>query len=198
VLVDSEGISAKTLVTSFAKLGVSLKQENLIERCRGIQFTKLVADFAEEYEVVLPDDFITEYRKLFTQSIAEEIQPIEGVKDVLEQLKYFPKAVVSNGPREKMEQTLGLCGLRDYFKDNIFSAFDNNCFKPDPRIYLNAAVKMGYKPEQCIVIDDGLVGVEAGVKAGIKTLYYNPLGVSCMLPAAIEFNAMNQLPRLVL
>ena len=80
VLVDSEGISAKSLTISFAKLGVSLAQENLIERYRVIQFTKLVACFAEEYQVSLPDNFIPEYRNVVTKLIEKEVQPIEGVK----------------------------------------------------------------------------------------------------------------------
>jgi beta-phosphoglucomutase-like phosphatase (HAD superfamily) len=42
--------------------------------------------------------------------------------------------------------------------------------KPHPDIYLLAARQMGVSPEHCIVIEDGVSGVRAGVAAGMSVL----------------------------
>jgi len=33
---------------------------------------------------------------------------------------------------------------------------------------------MGFKPEQCIVIEDNPIGIEAALLANINLIYYNP------------------------
>ena len=55
----------------------------------------------------------------------------------------------------------------------VGSLFDVDIFKPDPRLYLHAAAQLGAKPEQCVVIEDSLPGVKAGVAAGMTTIFYN-------------------------
>ena len=42
--------------------------------------------------------------------------------------------------------------------------------KPDPWIFLEAAKKLNLKPEECIVFEDALLGVEAGKRSGIFTI----------------------------
>ncbi len=39
--------------------------------------------------------------------------------------------------------------------------------KPEPDIYLKAAQNLGLKPEDCIVVEDALSGIEAAYRAGI-------------------------------
>jgi beta-phosphoglucomutase-like phosphatase (HAD superfamily) len=67
-------------------------------------------------------------------------------------------------------------------------------WKPDPGIYLHAARDMGYSVADCVVVDDGPVGVEAGVKAGIRTLFYNRFNEPCDFPGAVSFDSMSELP----
>ena len=47
------------------------------------------------------------------------------------------------------------------------------------------------------MVEDGLIGVEAGVKAGMKTLFYNPLGEACPFPQVLSFGDMFELPSLL-
>jgi beta-phosphoglucomutase len=42
--------------------------------------------------------------------------------------------------------------------------------KPDPWIFLEAMGKLGLKPEECVVFEDAVLGVEAGKRAGMKTV----------------------------
>jgi len=63
-----------------------------------------------------------------------------------------------------------------------------NIWKPDPGIYKHAAHNMGFPVGQCIVIDDGLVGVEAGYKAGMKAFFYNQFNETCDSPSVVSFS----------
>ena len=42
--------------------------------------------------------------------------------------------------------------------------------KPHPDIYLHAAQKMGVDPAQAIVVEDSVLGVQAGVAAGATVI----------------------------
>jgi len=44
--------------------------------------------------------------------------------------------------------------------------------KPDPEIYLLAAEKLGVQPQDCIVIEDSVNGVRAGVAAGANVVAF--------------------------
>ena len=39
--------------------------------------------------------------------------------------------------------------------------------KPYPELYLKIAKKLGVKPEDCIVVEDSIAGVEAAKRAGM-------------------------------
>ena len=45
--------------------------------------------------------------------------------------------------------------------------------KPNPEIFIKSAEMMGYKVEDCIVIEDSSNGVKAAKKAGMKCIGYN-------------------------
>ncbi len=59
-----------------------------------------------------------------------------------------------------------LTGLLPHFEDKIFSCFTIRKWKPDPAVFLWAAETMGFKPEDCIVIEDSMSGVNAAINGG--------------------------------
>jgi len=85
-----------------------------------------------------------------------------------------PSCVASNGPKEKIECTLGATGLDRFFAGRIFSAYELQRFKPDPELYLHAARALGVAPERCIVMEDSITGATAGVDAGMRVIAYTP------------------------
>ena len=53
--------------------------------------------------------------------------------------------------------------------DSIVTGSDVNHGKPDPEIYLTAAENMSVFPRNCLVFEDVVMGLLAGVSAGMKT-----------------------------
>jgi len=59
--------------------------------------------------------------------------------------------------------------VRDYFQ-TIITADDVVSSKPDPEVFLKAAVELGAVPADCIVFEDAPKGVEAAANAGMKAV----------------------------
>jgi len=52
----------------------------------------------------------------------------------------------------------------------IVTADDVRMGKPDPEVYFLAARRIGVNPEECIVFEDSLVGVQAARRAGMRAI----------------------------
>lgn len=64
----------------------------------------------------------------------------------------------------------------DYHINDNFDLYVNSAIegikKPDPRIYLLAAERLGIKPEECLYMDDLAINVEAAEKLGMKIIHW--------------------------
>lgn len=195
-LVDSERLCNIGLVIKFREYGVELDVDELVMRFRGWKLATILNVLEEMYELNLPENFEESYRAIVAELFESELKPVEYIENVLKNLSQ-PKAVVSSGPVHKIKQALRVCGLSKYFGDNIYSSYEVKIWKPDPGIYTYAAKDMGFSAENCIVIDDGQVGVEAGYRAGMKTLFFNRYDEECKFESVVSFKTMKALPQLI-
>lgn len=60
-------------------------------------------------------------------------------------------------------------GIDKYF-DSICTGCNSGAGKPAPDIYLNAASNLGVNPSECIVFEDLVQGIQAGINAGMRTV----------------------------
>lgn len=95
------------------------------------------------------------------------VKPIIPVVDIVR--KYFgklPMSVGTGGHREAVERTLEITGLKQYF-DIIITANDVSNFKPHPETFLKCAEMMNIEPQFIEVFEDGDLGIEAAMSAGM-------------------------------
>ncbi len=78
-------------------------------------------------------------------------------------------AVATSAPRENLELTLALLGLESAFATTV-SAEQVRLGKPDPEVYLTAGERLGVAAHNCCVVEDAAAGIEAGRRAGMRTL----------------------------
>lgn len=100
-------------------------------------------------------------------AIQHNVTPIEPVIALVQ--KYYgkmPMSVGTGGHREAVEKTLEIVGIREYF-DIIVTANDVTNHKPHPETFLKCAELMGVAPEVCEVFEDGDLGIEAALRAGM-------------------------------
>ena len=195
-LVDSERLCNIGFVIKFKELGIQLDADELVIRFRGWKLTKIIKMLKQEYELNLPEDFVDSYRTIVADLFETELKPIPHIEEALKNL-HQPKAVVSSGPVHKIQQALRVSGLAQYFRSNIYSAYEIGIWKPDPGIFEYAAKDMGFAAKDCIAIDDSLVGIESGHRAGMKTLFYNRFNEACEFESVQSFYTMKDLPQLI-
>ncbi|MBC2594600.1 HAD family phosphatase [Ruficoccus amylovorans] len=109
---------------------------------------------------------------LYREIIRERgIEPLPGVYDLLRGLKEagIPCCVGTSSSRENIETIMDIAHLREYFAD-ITSAEDVTVGKPDPEVFLVAAKKIDRSPEDCVVFEDAIHGLEAGRAGGMKVV----------------------------
>ncbi|SHH25260.1 HAD family hydrolase [Winogradskyella jejuensis] len=171
VLVDSEPIGNQVLVDMANELGASIDIEYAFKYFKGNSIYDCIKHISSITNRNLTDDFVSEYRKRSYEAFEKQIKPIEGIKSVIQNLD-IPFCVASSGPEKKIILNLGLTGLLPYFGGKIFSCYTIQKWKPKPDIFLLAAKTMGFLPEECLVIEDSLTGVEAAKKGGFKVFAY--------------------------
>jgi len=118
-------------------------------------------DSSVTVEQIIEEKLITFYKE------HHRVKPIIPVVDIVK--KYhgiLPMAVGTGGHREAVERTLEVTGLRKYF-EIIITANDVDNFKPHPETFLKCADLMNLNPEVIEVFEDGDLGIEAALEAGM-------------------------------
>jgi HAD superfamily hydrolase (TIGR01509 family) len=174
-LIDSEGIGAQSLIEEAETLGLRFSAEEDLEAFRGRAMPTTLAILAERLGRPLPEGFEARARARMAVKFRTELKVIPGAHETLAALKP-PVCIASNGPRAKMDLTLAVTGLAPFFAGRVFSAYEVGSFKPDPGLFLHAAAAMGARPERCVVVEDSVAGIEAGLAAGMRVFALDPLG----------------------
>lgn len=99
---------------------------------------------------------------------SDGIYEIGGARELLERLPPGRWAVVTSGIRAVAEFRLKHMGLPAPIV--MICADDIARGKPDPEGYLNAAARLGYLADDCLVIEDAPAGIEAAHAAGMQVL----------------------------
>jgi HAD superfamily hydrolase (TIGR01509 family) len=199
VLVDSERISNAVLAGALNALGLPISAEEAHDRYRGMFLSEIRADAERRLGTPLPPDFVDTFERDREDAFRESLEPVSGAAAMVREVKAlgFDVCVASQGRLSKTQLTLGLTGLRDLFgPDALFSAHSVGRGKPAPDLFLHAAASMGFEPDQCVVVEDTMIGVEAALAAGMRAIAYAPAGAGDGFRAAgVEaVDALDELP----
>jgi len=177
VLVDSETIAAEVLTAHLNKHGLNVTQAQTIARYRGKSARTCMADIAVRIKH-LPDDFWARMQADTFTEFERNLQPVKGVPELLRflQARSMRFCIASSGDHEKLQLTLGKTQLLPYFQGCIYSATEVVKGKPAADLFLYAAQQMGVAAKDCIVIEDSLAGVQAGINAGMRVIAYSAGG----------------------
>lgn len=94
--------------------------------------------------------------------------PVKGAREYVAGLKAqgVPMAVVTSSNRIKMSNVYRQYPHFIETFDAILTSEDFKASKPDPDCYLKAAARLGVKPEECVVFEDSLKGLQSARAAG--------------------------------
>ena len=168
VLVDSELIALEVLSDMMGEFGTPMS----VADCRDAFMGRHAIDIARGIEVRLGrsmPDARAQMKARMTARMRSELAPVPGVARALARLS-GPRCVASSSDPARIRLTLELTGLAGFFGAHIFSGIEVPNGKPAPDIFLHAAATMGSAPGDCVVIEDSVLGVQAGVAAGMPVI----------------------------
>lgn len=176
VIVSSEMPRFKLIQQILSKRNIAV-HDNQFWNTVGRSITSILfEDYKDKATPEELDEMRTEYRKEYRGNIMNYIKPIKPTVDFITQYQGDLKlAIASNSPYEVIEKVLKIL--------NIFSKFTaittNDQVKnpkPDPEMYLVTAKKLGVEPEECIAIEDSVIGAQAALNADMTCyIVINPL-----------------------
>lgn len=171
-LVDSEPITVRALVEYVHEFGLLLDYDEALALFIGRDMPMIVEVLEGRIGKPLPKHFTEEYRKRQAVALRRSLKTIPRAHELLEAITK-PSCIASNAPQYKIKLNLHVTQLDRFFKpDRIFSAYDIQVWKPKPDLFLHAAEQMGFQPHRCVVIEDSLAGIQAGIDAGMQTIGY--------------------------
>jgi HAD superfamily hydrolase (TIGR01509 family) len=166
VLIDSEVISARQLIAELAGYGVAIDMAFVTRQFLGRSYPTVLREVRETFGVTLPERFEADYRARLLAAFQTELQVMPGILAALKALRQ-PYCLATSSSPERLATSLALVGLTEAFHERSFTASEVARGKPAPDLFLHAARTMGAAAARCLVIEDSLTGIRAGLAAGM-------------------------------
>ena len=171
-LFDLDGtlINTESQYTEFwERVGeeLNLNIPNLPQIIKGRTLTSIFSNFIPSQEL---QKEITLRLDLFESQMQFPFYP--GVLEFLEDLRRngVRCAVVTSSNKPKMAAVKRKITNFDDLFDKVLTAEDFSASKPDPACYLYGAQVFSAPKHQCVVFEDAVNGIQAGVSAGMFTI----------------------------
>ncbi|MCI9283001.1 MAG: HAD family phosphatase [Lachnospiraceae bacterium] len=172
LLFDTERISVEAWNLAGDELGFHL-EESFLCTIRGANAQDSAIRFRERFGDAF--DFLKLRKRKqehFMRILREREMPVKlGARELLIYLQEqeYKVALATASTREYSMENLERAGLTEFFSLMITGDMVQQA-KPNPEIFLKAAEKMGEEPGHCLVLEDSLNGVEAGIQGGFVTI----------------------------
>lgn len=172
LLFDTERLSVQAWNLAGDELGFYL-EESFLCTIRGANAQdssrRFKERFGEEYDF---SKLRNRKQEIFMKMLREREMPVKpGVKELLTYLREngYKIALATASPREYSSDNLRLAGIQEFFTYMVTGDMVKEA-KPNPEIFLKAAELLGEAPAHCLVLEDSLNGVEAGLRGGFVTV----------------------------
>lgn len=174
VLVDTAKYHFKAWKRLTDKLGIDFTEDDN-ERLKGVSrmaSLEIILDIGNmelderkklEY-ATLKNNWYIEYISKMTPS---EILP--GCVQFIRELKKANIRIAIGSASKNTPMILERVGIQGMF-DAVADGNNITKAKPDPEVFLKAAEMVGIKPENCMVFEDAVAGVQAALNAGMKCI----------------------------
>lgn len=116
------------------------------------------------------DAIIESWHAMAFDKYSHDVCIKSGVREFLDYLKSqkIKLGIATSNSKELADACLENLGIKDYF-DTIVTGNDITHGKPDPEIYITAADEMDVFPSKCCIFEDVVMGISAGIAAGMRT-----------------------------
>ncbi|NIA24394.1 MAG: HAD-IA family hydrolase [Gammaproteobacteria bacterium] len=167
VLVDSEALAWDAWRAVLTRYGTAPSDAD-IDVLTGRTEADAYDHFARRVALPRPRPFSEELAIAISRRFAASLEAFEDVEDTLEALvdRDVPLAVASSSSRWRLALSLSSTGLDRYFQV-VVAGDEVDAGKPEPDVFLEAARRLGFSPEDCVAVEDSAAGVTAAKRAGM-------------------------------
>ena len=150
---------------------------DLQDTISGMSFSETAVYFKETFGI---EDDLDTIKKCWNDMAWEMYSTRVTLKEgALEFLKYLKERGIKTGIATSNSNELAFMVTKrlgiDAYIDEIHTACEVEKGKPSPDIYLFVAETLGVDPSECLVFEDVLRGVIAGLRAGMRVCaFYDP------------------------
>ena len=117
-----------------------------------------------------PEEISAEVVRRLERIYRDELPLMEGAVEAVERLAArWPLGLASSSNRELIDLVLELSGLARFFAATV-SSEEVARGKPAPDVYMEAARRLGVRPEECAAVEDSENGILAAKAAGMRVL----------------------------
>lgn len=183
-LIDSMNLHYEIVSTIFTNFNKTISKKKF-QNYAGAPFETIAQDVLGNIDI----KNINNIKKNLLDKNFQKIKLMSGAIELLELLKknQYKIAIASGSPVDFIEKSLQEFNIKQYF-DYYVSGEQVKNPKPAPDVFLDAAKKLKIQPKNCIVIEDGIGGINAAKSIGMKTI-----GIGTNLPADVKVSALKNL-----
>jgi beta-phosphoglucomutase family hydrolase len=171
-LIDNNSYHLETWKKYLENIGRDISEEEYNANING-RTNKDVIRYIFNKE--MSDEEVLKYslekEALYREVYLPFIKPVNGLIELLEILeeKKIPMAIATSGIQPNIDFMFENIPIKKYFKIVVNSSHITKG-KPNPEIYLKAASILETEPENCLVFEDAVVGINAAKSAGMKVI----------------------------
>lgn len=171
VIADTEHIATDKYIEFAKEYGITLSRDDIIRHILG-KGQKKQLDILQSLGKNANAEIVRLINDKISVAVSENICLTENIEDIFK-LKEFAQCVATGNSVTGIKARFEPLKLERYFNEkNVFSASFVSQGKPEPDLFLYAAEKMNYTPKDCVVIEDSIYGIMAGLKANMTVIAY--------------------------
>jgi len=179
VLVSTDEMHYRAWQKLAGKLGIKnfTKKDNL--RQRGVsrmQSLEILLEKSDKIYSHRTKKRLAKKKNRFYKKMIRDIDDkaiLSGAMDSLKKLKHMNILCAVGSASRNAPAIIEKLGMDKYI-DALSCGYDTDLPKPNPRVFLIAAEKLGVNPEECIIVEDAKVGIEAAKNAKMKSIGVGP------------------------
>lgn len=172
------------------KIGVYF-DETINNRLRGVSRMESLdiileqssQNYSEEEKLQMADYKNGQYKSLLTQMSSSDLS--DEVKETLKLLRKEGLKLAIGSSSKNAKTILRQVELLDFF-DAVSDGTNIKYSKPDPEVFLKAAEMLELQPEECLVVEDAIAGIDAAIAGGFQSVGIGEAATHCAVTYSIK------------
>lgn len=171
VIVDTAALHRASWQYAFGRQGITYSNQEF-EQIFGQRNDLIIRKkMGRGISVEKIDEIAKDKEDFFREEVKKNLKPFPGVLKLLKVLKEsgIKSAIASSAPLENVRVIIGGLKIEGYFQAIAYGQEVLES-KPSPQLFVKAAEKLDVVSEDCVVIEDAIVGVMGAKRAGMHSI----------------------------